>query len=83
MLNDSRQDRERFVRQVSRLGSLSIILFSIACGGTVGLPVTGLPLLFGKAYAAAIASRVDMDCARVFRGLRAHGLGNGSSGARS
>jgi O-antigen/teichoic acid export membrane protein len=54
MLNDSRNDRERFVRQVERLGGGVVIISALAAGGVAaGIPV-GLPLLFGNAYAGAV-----------------------------
>jgi O-antigen/teichoic acid export membrane protein len=54
MLNDSRNDRERFVRQIERLGGGVVIISALAAGGlAAGIPA-GLPLLFGNAYAGAV-----------------------------
>lgn len=55
MLNESRDDAERFRLQVARLGGLMILLFAVAAGGIfVALPL-GLPLLLGSSYGPAVA----------------------------
>lgn len=54
MLNGSRNDFERFRRQVSRLGGLMIVLFAFGTGGIMAVLPLGLPLLLGESYASAV-----------------------------
>ncbi|MPZ57890.1 MAG: oligosaccharide flippase family protein [Rhizobiales bacterium] len=54
MLNDSRGDRERFVRQVERLGGLVTLVAAFAVAGLAAAIPAGFPLLFGAPYAGAV-----------------------------
>lgn len=54
VLNDSRQDPERFRLQLTRLGGLSVIWFTLTAGAILVFLPTGLPLLLGPSYAAAV-----------------------------
>jgi O-antigen/teichoic acid export membrane protein len=54
VLNDARQDKERYIKHVDRFSALTLLLFAIACGATaIALP-SGIPLLLGQAYTPAI-----------------------------
>lgn len=58
MLNESRNNAERFRLQVARLGGLMIVLFSIAAGGIIVALPMGLPLLLGAPYEPAVTIAV-------------------------
>ena len=50
MLNESRQDPERFRRQITRIGGLMVMLFATAAGVIMTAVPVGLPLLLSSAY---------------------------------
>jgi O-antigen/teichoic acid export membrane protein len=54
MLNDSRRDPARFIRQVERLGEVVIMVTAFAVAVLAAAIPAGLPLLFGDAYAGAV-----------------------------
>jgi O-antigen/teichoic acid export membrane protein len=53
MLNDSRRDPVRFIRQVERLGGVVILVTAFALAVLAAAIPAGLPLLFGDAYTGA------------------------------
>jgi len=54
MLNDSRRDPARFIRQVERLSGVVILVTAFALAILAAAIPAGLPLLFGDAYTGAV-----------------------------
>jgi O-antigen/teichoic acid export membrane protein len=54
MLNDSRNDSIRFIRQIERLGGVVILVTVFAVALLAVVIPAGLPLLFGNAYTGAV-----------------------------
>jgi O-antigen/teichoic acid export membrane protein len=55
LLNSSRNDPVRFLRQIERLGGIVIVLFSIMTGGIAVFIPQGFPLLLGPSYNGVVS----------------------------
>jgi O-antigen/teichoic acid export membrane protein len=54
IMNDSRGDRGRFIRQIERLGGVVMLVTTFAVAALAAAIPAGLPLLLGEAYAGAV-----------------------------